>query len=519
MGWDRMVQTPDEVEREVGRVADEGTRGKLRSAIRALNDRGFAFWWDKDNAEGWLRHAQSLVSAEAERAIDALPSYEAQCGKVVEAWQALGHVYRALDLPYSSDAVLRAVLDRDHDGVESSSADTEHKAWATRVDRTAYRGTDDYRVTIHHRLAFVADNTVHTAFLHEGEQGTSYWTRHYDTRATPRGAWSWRTYAWHSECQARGGFLGGGDCRTWHNRLFPAAFWYFEQVREVVTKIAAQGLLVTAILARRYALLSNLRVATALGIYRPTTTDRDGVSALAGRGDYDAEEARSRAPETVTDGLDALGTGAELIASVPGAQLVGGFLAVGVTVMRTLVSALESSGALAAQRLVDRFGRRGVIVREPLSRALREAYGVGAPDTLPVVRTFEAGALTGTAGGSDDDRPVHALAPPPSRTVPLLGVAYVGLPTTGTGAGPAPQLAENLYVGSPVGETVARADLYQESKVWRGVVQASKTRPDETPPGGGAERPPASSAGHGWVVAGVVGVVAAVVAVVAARRR
>lgn len=496
MGWENVTGTAEEVRARLGALDTESGEAELVLGLEALNERGIAFYWDKDNAEGWLAYVRTLVTDEAERTIHALP-YAQQVAKVVELWQALGNVYRACNLSPFCDPSFRRIIERDHHGQDSLSW-CEDRAWAERVQSTAYRDDDGATgcITLHHRLAFRGDGTVETAYLFANEASTDYWSHHHFYRAD--GSPDWRSWAFHHER----GRLG------WENTLFPALHWYFLQARDIVAEIVRRGRSPRAALVRmileghRNALVANLRTAVALRLYTPSDNDADGTSALIRRAEISREEAMHTAPSDLGDVFDGVGSASDGIAQIPGGRGVGIFVGLLTAGLRAIWAAIEAAGAVAAQRVIDTYGREGFLLRTELSN------GTVRLETVAYERAI-------ISDNGAEGRPTHALATPPALS---------------PGAGRRPSVTElvttdprqdSQQAESHAGEHVVRADFYQDSLVWRGVVRGSQARPDETPPGGRSQpsrEAPASSSGRGWIAAGIGAAVAAVVALVASRR-
>lgn len=499
MAWQNVTGSAEDVRERLGALDTDSGDVEMVLGLEALNDRGIAFYWDAPNAEGWLAHMRTLVTDEAERAIHALP-YAQQVAKVVELWQAIGHVYRACNLSPFCDPSFRRILERDHHGQDSTSW-CEDRAWAERVQSTAYRDDDGATgcITLHHRLAFRADGTVETAYLLANEASTDYWTHHYSYRAD--GSPDWRGWAWHHER----GRLG------WENALFPALHWYFLQARDLVAEIVRRGRTARTALVRmileghRNALVANLRTAVALRLYTPSDDDADGTSALIRRAEISREEAMHTAPSDLGDVFDGVGSASDGISQIPGGRGVGIFVGLLTAGLRAIWAAIEAAGAVAAQRVIDPYGREGFLLRTELSN------GAVRLETVAYERAI-------ISDNGLEGRPTHPLATPPApRTVAVVGVF---LPTPGAGSGGRPNVAELVtsdprqdaaQVESHVGEHVVRADFYQDSLAWRHTVAASQPR----------DPPPVVTSGSGRVrvVVGVtVAAVLAVVVGVASRR-
>lgn len=416
MAWSEVLLSGAEVRARLGGLDTDVDDVDLALGLDELNARGISVWWDEGNAAGWLARAVELVSAEGERAMDALP-YPEQAARVVEVASALGHVYRALNLPPPADPEYRRVLERDHHG-SNTLAHCEDRAWgAWGAAHGAYRGSADaYRddgytgsapvvgcITVHHRIVWRADGTVATDTL--GEPGTEFWDRHYDTRPGTGGRWSWRSYAWHSTCESRGGVLGSGGCERWQNTLLPPLYLVYLQVREIVSAIARRGLLRTVIEGQRNALVANLDTAVALRLYNPSDGDVDGTLALLGRAEYGREQSMRTAPDAPKDLLEGMATASAAIAVIPGLQIAGAAGAAFAAGARAIVAALEEAALIAAQRLTDQYGRMALVV-------VRTRGGVERPELV----AYERWTLA-----PEGERPSYALATPPAAAPPVGG--------------------------------------------------------------------------------------------------
>ncbi len=395
MGWVNPAESAANIQAMLGATNTRDDPGVVRDLIRSVEGRGILFWIDRANADGWFAVLGALVSEASERSIDAL-SYDQQVARVIEVWEALGNVYRALNLVPFADVGFQAVMEGDHYGADSGVW-CEDRAWAEWA-RThgAYQDAPGIPgcISIHQRLAMRADGTVNTAYVHADETSTAYWTRQYDTR--PGGGWSWKTYAWHSNCRSRGGFLGSGDCREWENRLFPPLYFYFLEVRRIYELLRARGFLVAILQAHRAVLIHNLRLAKALGVLDANAPDP--AVALAGRATQGAALARVTTPEAGSEVLAGLGTGLGLLAAIPGFQVAAAIGGAILALQRLILTAMTELG-LAVAHVTDQYGRDAEVIQ------VRNRDGSVTTLTL----AYERASMSENVNAP----PEQVLAPPP----------------------------------------------------------------------------------------------------------
>lgn len=415
MGWENLSQLAGDVQALVGTTDTRNDPGRVRELVRAVDARGVRYWIDQSNADGWFQYFGAVVSAASERAIDALP-YAQQVARVIEVWEAMGNVYRALNLVPFADLGFQAVMEGDHHGSDSGVW-CEDRAWAEWArTRGAYFDEPGVPgcISIHQRLALRADGTVVTAYVHADETSTDYWTDHFYYRAD--GTPTWKSWAWHHQ-RGQDGF--------WENRLFPPLHLYFLQARRVYELMRARGFLVTILQAHRQVLVRNLRLAKALGVLRVAESDPALAAIdLAGRAEQGAALARATTPESGSEVLTGMATGLGILAAIPGFQVAAAIGGAIVALQRLLLEAMRELG-LAVARVTDQYGRAAEVIR------VRNPDGSESTLTL----AYERAAMSPNVNAA----PEQVLAPPPPvptfRATPGDRAALLGGGSDGTVTG------------------------------------------------------------------------------------
>lgn len=413
-----------------------------RAVARQIEDlarMGAIGWADPHLAWGWINRAVALSTPGERARLDGL-TYAEQTAATLELWRALGHAYRALDLPPASCPVYASAFARRTIGGDTRRW-CEAGTWFEEIRRNVYTGSDGAQcATIHGRLGFSGDGEVVTTYLNPLVPVADY--DHWDSRIIPRPFYDWSAVSFHHECMTRRAV----SCERYTTHVFPPLRWYFDLAAEVARELRQRGVLRIVAGAYRYVLTKNLATASEIDGSGTSLLQRMGltsgniqrVTSELGARDLDSV---ARAAESARN--DALGSFDQY---ARGVTAVAGVLAVAVPGIGTVVGAVIGL-AVGALRLLltviplataedrDLWGRtRPVMERGAISGDVEHppTQEVPAPPgwvRAPAARVDGVGESVETDGDG-----VRRAPPSPPSPVAPQGDDGVGLGTVAVGA-------------------------------------------------------------------------------------
>lgn len=438
--WERIIATPGMVRRFAGTVPmSEASTATMRELFRRLDEEGggFVHYADLPLAERWANEAARLASAAEEARADAAGVAD-QNELTVKLWNAIGHTYRALNIPWVVDPEARVRFLRCTKWRDSSIL-CDEGSWSDRaVPLGAYDSPELGRcVHLVHRIIMEPDGTVGAPALYNGQGTGSYWGQgvHHG-----RQIWGWKSYAWHYDCKRR---PGAGACQAWVSEFFTPLHWWYLLGRDIARSLLERGMLQVIFQSLRACVVFNLQTAAKARVLAAAAGEpvAAAVAPLVGLGDLQLAEGVAAYQDggdtavfrqQLTERLGYVGAGAGAVvtavslaggasaaaagvagaAAASGAGLVfGAVIAIGLLLSYALPSAVA--------RNTDPFGRnRPTFERPTISGDIRTppTHTVPDPPVTPDRRPYQPVTASPRDLSPQGQTVLDAIPPPPRRT-------------------------------------------------------------------------------------------------------